>query len=114
AASFIAYLIGEFLNSMVLAKLKVKTEGRFLWLRTITSTIVGQGADSAVFISIAFMGIFSGADLTSAILSQWLFKVAYEALATPLTYWVVNALKRAENEDFFDQNTNFNPLAASK
>jgi uncharacterized integral membrane protein (TIGR00697 family) len=110
AASFIAYLIGEFLNSMVLAKLKVKTEGRFLWVRTIGSTIVGQGADSAVFITVAFWGIFPTADLGRAILSQWLFKVAYETLATPLTYLVVNALKRAENEDYFDRDTDFTPV----
>lgn len=110
AASFIAYLIGEFLNSFVLAKLKVKTEGRFLWLRTITSTIVGEGADSLVFISIAFWGIFSPASIGSAILSQWLFKVTYETLATPLTYLVVYALKRAENEDYYDRDTDFNPV----
>jgi hypothetical protein len=112
-ASFLAYLVGEFLNSFVLARLKVRTEGRYLWLRTIASTIVGQGADSAVFITAAFAGIFVGSDLISAILSQWLFKVAYEALATPLTYWVVNALKRAEGEDYFDRETNFNPVSLS-
>jgi uncharacterized integral membrane protein (TIGR00697 family) len=110
-ASFIAYLIGEFLNSFVLAKLKVKTEGRFLWLRTISSTIVGEGADSLVFISIAFWGIFPPASIGSAILSQWLFKVTYETLATPLTYLVVNALKRAESEDYYDRDTDFNPVA---
>ena len=109
-ASFIAYLVGEFLNSFVLAKLKVRTEGRHLWLRTITSTIVGEGADSAVFITIAFAGIFDAAGLGAAILSQWFFKVAYESLATPLTYWIVNALKRAENLDFFDRDTNFSPI----
>jgi len=112
-ASFIAYLVGEFLNSFVMAKLKVKTEGRFLWLRTISSTILGQGADSAIFISIAFAGIFSGSDLTQAILSQWGFKVVFEAAATPLTYWVVNALKRAEKEDYYDRDTNFNPVGLS-
>jgi len=112
-ASFIAYLVGEFLNSIVLAKLKVRTKGRFLWIRTIASTIVGEGADSAVFITIAFAGIFSGSDLTSAILSQWLFKVIYEALATPLTYLVVNWLKRVENEDYFDKDTNFSPVTLS-
>jgi uncharacterized integral membrane protein (TIGR00697 family) len=110
-ASFIAYLVGEFLNSYVLARLKLATQGRFLWVRTIGSTVVGQGADSLVFITIAFAGIFSGADLGQAILSQWLFKVAYETLATPFTYWIVNALKRAENEDFYDRDTNFRPVA---
>jgi len=110
AASFIAYLIGEFLNSFVLAKLKLKTAGRFLWLRTITSTLVGEGADSAVFITIAFWGVFPGYALVQAILSQWLFKVTYEVLATPLTYWVVNALKKSEHEDYYDRETDFNPV----
>ena len=109
-ASFTAYLIGEFLNSIVLAKLKVRTEGRFLWLRTISSTIVGEGADSAVFITIAFAGIIPGGGLVNAILSQWTFKVVYETLATPLTYLIVNTLKRVENEDFFDRDTDFNPV----
>jgi queuosine precursor transporter len=109
-ASFIAYLAGEFLNSFVLAKLKVKTQGRFLWLRTITSTLVGQGVDSVIFLSIAFYGIFSPADLRTAILSQWTFKVAYEILATPLTYLVVGWLKRHEEVDFYDRDTNFNPV----
>ncbi len=109
-ASFIAYLIGEFLNSFVLAKLKLATNGRFLWIRTIGSTLIGQGADSAVFITVAFIGIFTGANLIQAILSQWLFKVAYEILATPFTYWIVTALKRAENEDYYDRDTNFRPI----
>jgi len=109
-ASFCAYLIGEFLNSFVLAKLKVKTRGKFLWLRTIGSTIIGQGADSAVFITIAFLGILPSGLLLTSILSQWLFKVAYETLATPLTYLAVNFLKRNEREDVFDENTNFNPV----
>jgi hypothetical protein len=110
AASFAAYLVGEFLNSIVLAKLKITTNGRFLWIRTISSTIVGEGADSLVFMSIAFWGIIPINSLGIAILSQWLFKVTYEVLATPLTYWVVNTLKRVEKEDFFDRNTNFNPV----
>jgi uncharacterized integral membrane protein (TIGR00697 family) len=113
-ASFIAYLVGEFLNSIVLAKLKVKTEGRFLWLRTISSTLIGEGADSAIFITVAFLGILPGGDLLRTILSQWLFKVVYEALATPLTYWIVNSLKRAENENYFDRDTNFNPVSFSE
>jgi uncharacterized integral membrane protein (TIGR00697 family) len=113
AASFAAYLVGEFLNSFVMARMKVLTPGRFLWLRTIGSTVVGEGADSAVFISLAFAGIFTGGELGSAIVSQWLFKVAYETLATPLTYWVVNALKRAEGVDHFDTDTDFNPISFS-
>lgn len=110
-ASFLAYLVGEFLNSFVLAKLKVRTKGRFLWLRTITSTLLGQGADSAVFISVAFWGTFPGNAIGQAIISQWAFKVVYETLATPLTYWIVNALKRAEKIDHFDRDTDFKPIA---
>lgn len=109
-ASFIAYLVGEFLNSFVLAKLKLRTQGRFLWIRTISSTIVGEGADSAVFISAAFWGILAPGAVAQAVLSQWLFKVTYETLATPLTYWVVNALKRAEHLDYFDRDTDFKPI----
>lgn len=111
-ASFIAYLIGEFLNSYILAKLKIKTEGKHLWLRTITSTIVGQGVDSAIFITIAFFGIFAPGDLFRAVLSQWLFKTAYEVLATPLTYLVVNWLKKEEGIDHFDNDTNFSPISS--
>lgn len=110
AASFTAYLVGEFLNSFVLARLKIATGGRLLWLRTITSTLVGEGADSLVFITAAFAGILPNAALAGAVLSQWLVKSAYEALATPLTYLVVNFLKRAENEDYFDRGTDFNPV----
>jgi len=110
-ASFTAYLAGEFLNSFVLAKLKIATHGKQLWLRTIGSTLVGQLADSGLFIFIAFVGILPGAILGQTILTQWLFKSAYEALATPLTYLVVNFLKRAENEDYYDRDTHFNPVA---
>jgi len=109
-ASFIAYLAGEFLNSFVMAKLKVRTQGKFLWLRTIGSTLVGEGVDSAIFISIAFWAILPSPALLTAILSQWMFKVAYETLVTPLTYLVVNFLKKKENEDYFDKGTNFNPI----
>lgn len=110
-ASFLAYLVGEFLNAYVLAKLKIRTAGRYLWLRTISSTIVGEGADSAVFISVAFFGVIPAAGLSAAILSQWLFKAAYEALATPLTYLVVNWLKKVENQDYYDRETDFNPIS---
>jgi uncharacterized integral membrane protein (TIGR00697 family) len=113
-ASFVAYLCGEFLNSFVLAKLKLATAGRYLWVRTIGSTLVGQLADSAVFISLAFAGVLPAGALGQLVVAQWLFKSAYEALATPLTYLVVNALKRAENEDHFDRGTNFNPLAVTE
>ncbi len=110
-ASFLAYLLGEFLNAFVLAKLKVRTQGRFLWMRTIGSTILGEGADSAVFITIAFFGIIPTDGLLLAIISQWWFKVAYETLATPLTYLVVNWLKRVEKQDYFDKQTDFNPFS---
>lgn len=109
-ASFSAYIIGEFLNAFVLAKLKVRTGGRYLWLRTITSTLLGQAADSVVFITIAFWGIIPPAGMFQAILSQWLFKVIFEIIATPLTYLIVNRLKRAEKEDYFDRDTDFNPV----
>jgi uncharacterized integral membrane protein (TIGR00697 family) len=110
-ASFAAYLVGEFLNSFVLARLKVKTDGRFLWLRTITSTLVGQGADSFIFILIAFGGIIPSPAIWQAMLSQWSIKVIYEIIVTPLTYFIVNRLKHAEKEDFFDRDTDFNPIS---
>jgi queuosine precursor transporter len=111
AASFAAYLVGEFANSYVLARLKIATRGRWLWTRTIGSTLVGQGLDSAVFITLAFAGIMPGADaLLSAVLNQWLLKSAYEIVVTPLTYVVVGFLKRAEGLDTYDHDTQFNPL----
>lgn len=109
-ASLLAYLVGEFLNAFVLAKLKLATQGRWLWTRTIGSTLVGQGADSAIFISAAFAGILPAGALAAAVLSQWLVKSGYEALATPLTYWVVNRLKRAEGGEAFDRETDFSPV----
>ncbi len=110
-ASFIAYLIGEFLNSFVLAKLKIKTKGRYLWMRTISSTIVGQAADSAIFTTIAFFDVMSTQALMVTILSQWFFKVGYEIFATPITYLVVNRLKRSEKVDYYDTETDFSPIA---
>lgn len=110
AASFIAYLIGEFSNAYILAKMKIATQGRWLWTRTIGSTLVGQGLDSAVFIALAFGGVIPIEGLITAIVTQWLFKSAYEAAATPLTYWVVNFLKRQEQLDVYDEDTRFNPF----
>lgn len=110
AASFVAYLAGEFLNSFVLAKMKIATHGRFLWSRTIGSTLVGQFADSMIFVSLAFGGLVPGSGLVVLIISQWMVKSCYEAIATPLTYVVVNFLKRSENRDHFDYGTNFNPI----
>jgi uncharacterized integral membrane protein (TIGR00697 family) len=109
-ASFLAYLVGEFTNSFVLAKLKITTKGRWLWMRTIGSTLVGQGLDSVIFITLAFVGTIPLAGLLAAIVTQWLVKSIYEAVVTPLTYLVVNFLKRKENVDVFDDNTRFNPL----
>ncbi len=113
AASFVAYLLGEFCNSYVLAKLKIATRGRWLWTRTIGSTVIGQGLDSAVFVTLAFIGVLTGGDLVTTILSQWLVKTAYEILATPFTYAIVNYLKRVEGLDTYDHHTNFSPLAVA-
>jgi queuosine precursor transporter len=110
AASFLAYLVGEFINAFVLAKMKIATRGRWLWTRTIGSTLVGQAVDSAVFITLAFAGIMPQGALLSAVVTQWLVKSAYEAVVTPFTYWVVNFLKRREGLDVYDRNTRFNPL----
>jgi len=113
AASFAAYLIGEFANSLVLAKLKIATKGSFLWARTIGSTLVGQALDSSVFITVAFFGIIPTSGLMSAIVTQWLVKSLYEVVVTPLTYVVVGFLKRQEGLDVFDYDTEFNPLKVS-
>ena len=110
AASFIAYLVGEFANAIVLARMKVATNGRFLWSRTIGSTLVGQGLDSLVFIVLAFVGTIPTSVILAAVVTQWLFKSVYEALTTPLTYVVVNRLKRIEGIDVYDRDTSFNPL----
>ncbi len=110
AASFLAYLAGEFLNSIVLSRMKLATKGRFLWTRTIGSTIVGQAADSTIFITIAFVTTIPGNALIQLVVTQWLFKVTYEVLVTPLTYLIVGALKRHEQIDTFDYGTNLNPL----
>lgn len=113
-ASFLAYLVGEFANSFVLAKLKIATQGRWLWMRTIGSTLVGQGLDSIFFIAIAFAGTIPPHALMLAIVTQWLAKSAYEAAATPFTYLVVNFLKRKEGMDTYDYETRFNPLLISQ
>lgn len=109
-ASFCAYLVGEFANSFVLAKMKLLTQGRMLWARTIGSTVIGQGLDSLIFLVVAFAGILPVTALATVIITQWLVKVAYEVLATPLTYVAVNFLKRREGIDVYDRNTSFNPL----
>ena len=111
AASFLAYLVGEFANAYVLARMKVATKGRWLWSRTIGSTVIGQGLDSAVFMTVAFAGVIPPEALLGAVVTQWLVKTAYEALATPLTYAAVGFLKRREGVDVYDTETRFNPLS---
>ena len=111
AGSFVAYLIGEFTNSFVLAKMKVATQGRMLWARTIGSTVIGAGLDTATFNAIAFGGALPNEVLLNIIMTAWFLKVVYEIAVTPLTYAVVNFLKRKEGIDTYDRETNFNPLA---
>ncbi len=108
AASFFGYLVGEFANSFIMAKMKILTGGRWLWTRTIGSTIVGQGFDTAIFITLAFIGTPSF--LPIMILYHWLAKTVIEAMATPLTYALVNYLKKKESIDTYDYETNFNPF----
>jgi len=110
AASFVAYLVGEFANAFVLAKLKIATQGRWLWTRTIGSTVVGQALDSVVFVTLAFAGVVPTGALVGIVAAQWLVKVVYEALATPLTYAAVAWLKSREQVDTFDYGTDFNPV----
>ncbi len=109
-ASFAAYLAGEFTNSVVLSKMKIMTKGRWLWTRTIGSTVVGQGVDTVVVLSIAFIGVLPLSVLGAMMLFHWLVKCAYEALATPITYVVVGYLKRKEGVDTYDYGVDFNPL----
>jgi uncharacterized integral membrane protein (TIGR00697 family) len=109
-ASIVAFFCGEFLNSIVLAKLKVATGGRHLWLRTISSTILGEGIDSIVFGVIAFAGVFAPQALATLIISQYLVKVVIEVVATPLTYLAVSTLKKAEGQEAWDTNLKFNPF----
>ncbi len=111
AASFLAYLLGEFANAYILAKIKIAMQGRLLWVRTISSTIVGQGIDSGIFITLAFAGTLPASVLIELILTQWIVKSAYEAAATPLTYVTVGFLKRRDEIDTYDTDTRFNPLA---
>jgi uncharacterized integral membrane protein (TIGR00697 family) len=114
AASFCAYLVGELANSIVLARLKVATNGRFLWLRTISSTVVGQGLDSLVFVTLAFAFTIPTNAILGIIVTQWAIKSVYEAAATPFTYFVVNRLKRTEGVDVYDRDTSFNPLPTGR
>jgi len=110
AASMLGYWAGDFANSYVMARMKVLTRGRWLWTRTISSTAVGQAVDSAIFYPLAFLGLWSAGTIAGVIVFNCLFKVAVEAAFTPVTYAVVGWLKRAENEDFYDVGTDFNPF----
>jgi hypothetical protein len=109
-ASMIAYLAGEFSNAFVLSKVKLLTRGRRLWVRTIGSTIVGQGVDTVLFIAIAFVGLVPSHMLVGMILAQYVWKVGYEVIATPLTYALVGWIKRREGIDVFDEKANYNPF----
>ncbi len=108
--SLLAYFVGEFANAYVLAKLKIATQGRFLALRTIGSTLVGQLLDTGVFLLVAFLGVWPKELLWTVFLSNYVFKVGVEALMTPFTYAVVGFLKRQEKEDYYDYQTDFNPF----
>lgn len=110
SASLIAYFFGEFTNSFIMAKLKIWTKGKMLWVRTIGSTAVAELIDSSLFILIAFWGILPSNVLWSLIIFNYLFKTGIEILMTPVTYKVINFLKRKESEDYYDTNTNFNPF----
>lgn len=109
-ASLTAFWMGEFVNSFVLAKMKLFFNGKFLWIRTIGSTIVGEIADSIVFYPIAFFGIWSNEQLISVMIGNYFIKVLWEVIATPFTYLIVNFLKKAESEDYYDTDTDFNPF----
>ena len=113
AASMFAYFCGEFANSFVLAKMKILTAGRWLWTRTIGSTIIGEAVDSTLFYPLAFYnsGLIPNEILPGIMLAQFVGKVAIEVVFTPITYKVVGALKRAENEDYYDRDTNFTPFS---
>ena len=107
---WIAVFIGDILNNYSLAKLKIWTKGKYLWIRTISSTIIGQGANTIIFYLIGLYGLMPDNILVISILSGWFLKVMVEVIFTPLTYFVVRKLKEVENEDYYDDNTNFNPF----
>jgi uncharacterized integral membrane protein (TIGR00697 family) len=111
AASIVAFWAGDFVNAYVLARMKVLTSGRWLWTRTIGSTLVGQAVDSVIFYPIAFAGIWEGQTLVQVIGFNWLFKVTVESVMTPVTYGIVGWLKRHEHEDYYDTDTDFTPFS---
>jgi len=108
--SLVAYWAGSFSNAWVLARMKVWTEGRWLWTRTVASTLVGEGVDTLLFVAIAFLGAQPLGLLISTVISNYVFKCGVEAAFTPLTYRIVNGLKRIEHEDYYDRDTNFSPF----
>jgi len=112
-ASLVGYFAGEFSNAVIMAKMKVRTRGRWLWMRTIASTLVGEGVDTLLFVCIAFLGVWSPGLLFNIIVSNYVFKCSLEAAVTPLTYRLVNFLKRAEGVDVYDVHTDFNPFRLS-
>jgi uncharacterized integral membrane protein (TIGR00697 family) len=109
-ASLTAFWAGEFVNSYVLAKMKLLTSGKFLWTRTVGSTVAGEAVDSLIFYPIAFLGTWSNEQVVAVMIGNYFLKVFWEVIATPLTYWIVAFLKRTEHEDFYDRDTNFNPF----
>src|SRR4030042_2581376 len=109
-ASLIAYFTGEFSNSYILSRMKILTTGKFLWMRTIGSTLIGQGLDTMLFCFIAFYGILPSGLLWSVIISNYIFKCSVEVLFTPVTYWIVGFLKKKENEDHYDRGISYNPF----
>jgi uncharacterized integral membrane protein (TIGR00697 family) len=109
-ASLLAFWAGEFANSFILAKMKIVTAGKWLWTRTIGSTVVGEAVDSSIFYPLAFLGTWSNEQVVSVMIGNYFIKVMWEVFATPLTYWIVNFLKRAEHEDYYDRDTDFNPF----
>lgn len=113
-ASLVAYWCGEFANAFVMSKMKLLTKGKYLWTRTIGSTAVGQGVDTIVVMTIVFAGIHDLKTILNLMLTGYFAKVSYEAAATPLTYWVVNSLKRAEGIDVYDRDVDFNPFKGDK
>jgi uncharacterized integral membrane protein (TIGR00697 family) len=111
AASMIAYFIGEFTNSFVLAKMKILSQGKHLWMRTIGSTICGEAVDTSIFYPLAFYGIWSDELLVKVAVTNYLLKVLWEVVATPFTYRIVAAIKKAESEDYYDYKTDFTPFS---
>jgi uncharacterized integral membrane protein (TIGR00697 family) len=112
-ASILAYWCGEFCNSYVLARSKVRSEGKWMWLRFITSTMAGEAVDTLIFMSIAFLGVYPASAMVTLFVSSWAFKVAWEIVALPISLPFVTWLKRAESEDYFDRNTDFTPFSIS-